>query len=177
VAHNFDITGVPAVPPRAVGYLHFCDDPFYAFRRKLYRVPKGQKEFSLFRVDGGLSGATPDKPLGDPVSTSSPPKTNVDVDGSTIRSPKSKDGSDVPADWMEVRISKTPKPGFKHPSNAGGTAKARNSFPRGGHNYYNGRDLEAFRRTTDRLHAANFPGANWKERFRGRSTCAGGVDS
>lgn len=41
-----------------------------------------------------------------------------------------------------------------------------NRFPKGGHNYYNGRDLEALRRTTDRLASAGFPGnPKWKENF------------
>ena len=41
-----------------------------------------------------------------------------------------------------------------------------NRFPKGGHNYYNGRDLEGFRRTTDRLASAGFPGGqDWREKF------------
>ncbi|KAJ2919390.1 hypothetical protein MD484_g1033, partial [Candolleomyces efflorescens] len=159
--------GVPAVPPRAVGYRHFCKKPFYAFRRKLYQVPEGQAEFSLFRVHDGLPGANPDKP-NDSAAASSAVQVNADVDGSTIRSPISKGDYETPADWVEVA------PGTR--TTAGDTPNSRNSFPRGGHNYYNGRDLEAFRRTTDHLHAAKFPGAKWEERLRGTNTCASGVN-
>ncbi|KAJ2933370.1 hypothetical protein H1R20_g3720, partial [Candolleomyces eurysporus] len=169
--------GVPAVPPRALGYAHFCDRPLYAFRRKLYRVPEGQSEFSLFRVSatGGASGGNPDKP-NDPTSASAPLQTNADVDGSIIRSPISKDGSGMPGDWIEVATSQAAQPALKPPCTGADIASPKNSFPRGGHNYYSGRDLEAFRRMTDRLHAANFPEANWEARFREGKKRASGVN-
>ncbi|TEB33396.1 hypothetical protein FA13DRAFT_151455 [Coprinellus micaceus] len=43
--------GVPAVPPQAFGYAHFSDLPMYAFQRRLYQVPAGNKESSLFHVE------------------------------------------------------------------------------------------------------------------------------
>lgn len=43
--------GVVSVPPRSLGYVHFCQRPIYAFRRKMYWVPDGQSEASLFHVE------------------------------------------------------------------------------------------------------------------------------
>ena len=39
-------------------------------------------------------------------------------------------------------------------------------FPRGGHNYYNGRDHERFFRRTEWLFQAKFPEEGWKDRYR-----------
>ncbi|KAH8103960.1 Alpha/Beta hydrolase protein [Cristinia sonorae] len=71
--------GVPTFPPVALGYRHFCKEPFYTAYGKLYRIPPEESECSLFHVP-------PDSP-------------------------------------DEVTI-----------------------FPRGGHNYYNSRDLEGLKR-------------------------------
>ncbi|KAJ3526776.1 hypothetical protein NMY22_g10033 [Coprinellus aureogranulatus] len=102
--------GIPAVPPYSLGYAHFCSKPLYAFQRKLYQVPDGQSESSLFRVQ--------------------PQQTATD-------GPQSQSDAQT------------------------------NTFPRGGHNYYNGRDLEGFRRITDRLVDAGFPSdAEWAIRLR-----------
>jgi hypothetical protein len=104
--------GVPAVPPQAFGYAHFSDLPMYAFQRRLYQVPAGNNESSLFHVEP-----------------------------TEIPSQAAASGSQT--DTQTDRFSK------------------------GGHNYYNGRDLEGFRRITNRLDAAGFPGSEkWREKFR-----------
>lgn len=52
----------------------------------------------------------------------------------------------------------------------------QNTFPRGGHNYYNGRDLEALRRVSDKLLVAGFPDMldrDWENEVKAVSGKAG----
>ncbi|KAJ7100028.1 Alpha/Beta hydrolase protein [Mycena belliarum] len=42
--------GVPSLPPRAFGYRHYAQSPLYLVHGRLYRVPRGSREYALFRV-------------------------------------------------------------------------------------------------------------------------------
>jgi len=128
--HFMCLTGVPAVPPRGMGYAHFCDTPLYAYKRQLYNVPEGQSEFSIFKV----------------VEQSRESNTDADIPSASPAT------ESVPS------------------SRAANT----NSFPKGGHNYYNGRDLEGFRRLTGKLKKAGFPQEGWQSRLKNGKAGTGG---
>ncbi|KAF8724887.1 hypothetical protein AX14_008516 [Amanita brunnescens Koide BX004] len=87
--------GIPAVPPRSMGYRHFCQAPLFTGGGKLYRIPANNKSQVMFHP---------------------------------------------PEDTMKL-------------------------FPMGGHNYYNGRDLESFRRRTAWLAEADTEKAGWQSRY------------
>ncbi|KAJ7051146.1 Alpha/Beta hydrolase protein [Mycena amicta] len=86
--------GVPALPPKAFGYRHFVERPYYHEHGRLYRVPADLKEYSLFHCD-----AAPSSSLSSTSSLFSPSASSTDSEPTPLH-------------------------------------------PRGGHNYYNGRDME-----------------------------------
>ncbi|KAJ7048626.1 Alpha/Beta hydrolase protein [Mycena amicta] len=87
-------SSVPALPPKAFGYRHFVERPYYHEHGRLYRVPADLKEYSLFHCD-----AAPSSSLSSTSSLFSPSASSTDSEPTPLH-------------------------------------------PRGGHNYYNGRDME-----------------------------------
>ncbi|KAG8761346.1 hypothetical protein FRC14_004751 [Serendipita sp. 396] len=43
--------GIPAAPPIKFGYVHLCERPFYLYHGRLYYVPDGEYEHTLFTVE------------------------------------------------------------------------------------------------------------------------------
>ena len=91
----FDPQGIPAVPPRSMGYRHFCRAPLFTGGGKLYRIPTNNQSQVMFYP---------------------------------------------PENMMKL-------------------------FPMGGHNYYNRRDLESFRRRTSWLAEADIDKTGWQSRY------------
>lgn len=88
--------GVPALPPPAMGYSHFCRTPLFTGGGRLYRSPDANHSQVMLYP---------------------------------------------PEDAMEI-------------------------FPKGGHNYYNRRDLESFRKRTGWLAEADVEKAGWESRYQ-----------
>ncbi|KAG7094902.1 hypothetical protein E1B28_005709 [Marasmius oreades] len=57
--------GVPSLPPLALGYRHFTQEPLYFVHGRLFRVPPSETEYALFRVEAGSDDLTlPEHPRG-----------------------------------------------------------------------------------------------------------------
>ncbi|KAF7306377.1 Triacylglycerol lipase [Mycena indigotica] len=94
--------GVPSLPPMSFGYRHYCQRPYYFLHGRLYHVPDGYSEYSLFHA---TSDEEDEKP---PI------------------------------------------------------------HPRGGHNYYNGRDMERFARRAGWLDRVLKKEGDWRELYRAK---------
>jgi len=95
--------GIPAIPPPALGYRHFCLAPLYSAGGRLYQPPSPNDSQAMFF----------------------PPENDMQI------------------------------------------------FPMGGHNYYNGRDLEFFRKQTGWLALADIEKAGWECRYDAEARARG----
>jgi hypothetical protein len=103
---NYFILGVPAIPPRSLGYRHFARTPLYFTQGRLYHIPASESEYSIFKVDDSN-----------------------------------------PKDDTRPRLT---------------------DHPKGGHLYYNGRDMERTIRRLGWLDLTTSGEVGWEERYKRR---------